>query len=104
MGIVRFDFDSDGPSHIQAWIPTVNQGGVAAPWQPSSEEGTLEACVERNETQRSSLLSSLASPPPLSLHRLLSLQNKKPKWDESHGGHVLNFQVSFTGEPLAELR
>ena len=24
--------------------------------------------------------------------RLTALQNKKPKWDGSHGGHVLNFQ------------
>ena len=26
--------------------------------------------------------------------KLFYLQNKAPKWDEAHGGHVLNFQVS----------
>ena len=25
--------------------------------------------------------------------KMLYLQNKAPKWDETHGGHVLNFQV-----------
>ena len=25
--------------------------------------------------------------------KLMFLQNKTPKWDEAHGGHVLNFQV-----------
>ena len=29
-----------------------------------------------------------------SKEKLLYLENKKPKWDDAHGGHVLNFQVS----------
>lgn len=27
--------------------------------------------------------------------RMVYLQNKQPKWDEQHGGHVLNFQVNI---------
>lgn len=32
----------------------------------------------------------------LRLNNLLSLVNKKPKWDDAHGGHVLNFQGRVT--------
>jgi hypothetical protein len=27
--------------------------------------------------------------------RLIRLANKQPRWDEAHGGHVLNFQVHY---------
>lgn len=27
--------------------------------------------------------------------RLIRLANKQPRWDEAHGGHVLNFQVCY---------
>lgn len=29
-------------------------------------------------------------------NNLMSLVNKKPKWDDAHGGHVLNFQGRVT--------
>jgi hypothetical protein len=64
LGNIRFDFDSDGPSQIQAWIPTVNQGGIATTWQPDTEEGSIEASVERNETNRSPVPLCLSSAPP----------------------------------------
>lgn len=41
-----------------------------------SEEGGMEAQIDQKQTEK-----------------MLYLQNKAPKWDETHGGHVLNFQV-----------
>lgn len=32
--------------------------------------------------------------------KMLYLQNKAPKWDDTHGGHVLNFQVGTIVEQL----
>ncbi len=43
-----------------------------------SEEGGMEAQIDQKLTEK-----------------MLYLQNKAPKWDETHGGHVLNFQVWF---------
>jgi hypothetical protein len=75
--VISFEFDSGGPSRIEAWVPSVSSGtGLAAVWQPDSEEAGMEAAVEANR-----------------LDRMMYLQNKAPKWDEAHGGHVLNFQV-----------
>lgn len=39
----------------------------------------METHIENNET-----------------NTLISMQNKKPKWDDAHGGHVLNFQGRVT--------
>ena len=80
LGLVRFEFDSGGPSRIEAWVPGVSATGVATMVQPSTEEDTLGALVERRDCDA-----------------LLSLVNKKPKWDDAHGGHVLNFQVRAEG-------
>lgn len=80
LGAVSFEFDSGGPSRIEAWLPTVSASNVATVWQPDSEAAGLEAAIDQNR-----------------LERLVYLQNKAPKWDEAHGGHVLNFQVSVSG-------
>ncbi len=53
-----------------------------AHWQPDSDAGSMEAKVEAKD-----------------FDQLFYLQNKTPKWDEAHGGHVLNFQVC-TQSPL----
>ena len=76
LGLIRFEFDSGGPSRIEAWVPTVSAAGIGSVLQPSSEEETLGAMVDRRQCDS-----------------LLTLVNKKPKWDDAHGGHVLNFQV-----------
>ena len=76
LGLIRFEFDSGGPSRIEAWVPTVSAAGIGSVLQPSSEEETLGALVDRRQCDS-----------------LLTLVNKKPKWDDAHGGHVLNFQV-----------
>ena len=65
-----------GPSQIQAYIPTVNGAGIATTWQHDDENAGIEKTVESGR-----------------FDKLLSLQNKKPKWASAHGGHVLNFQV-----------
>jgi hypothetical protein len=74
--VVSFEFDSGGPSRIEAWVPAVSNSNVASVWQPDSETVGMEAHIDENK-----------------LDRLVYLQNKAPKWDEAHGGHVLNFQV-----------
>lgn len=79
LGFVHFEFDSGGPSRIEAWIPAVAPGGVPAVWQPDSEARGLEAAVEEKR-----------------FDKLVTLRNKVPKWDEAHGGHVLNFQGRVT--------
>lgn len=77
-GVISFEFDSGGPSRIEAWVPHVSSTGVVATWQPDSEANSMEARVDAKE-----------------LDQLLYLQNKTPKWDEAHRGHVLNFQVEI---------
>lgn len=76
-GVISFEFDSGGPSRIEAWVPYVSSSGMVSTWQPNTEEGSMEARVEAKDVSE-----------------LLYLQNKTPKWDEAHGGHVLNFQVT----------
>jgi len=78
-GVISFEFDSGGPSRIEAWVPFVSSNGVTAIWQPDSEEGGMEAQIDQKQTEK-----------------MLYLQNKAPKWDETHGGHVLNFQGRVT--------
>lgn len=53
--------------------------GSACTWQPTSEDEGMGVCIDE-----------------LRLNNLLSLVNKKPKWDDAHGGHVLNFQGRVT--------
>lgn len=76
LGLIRFEFDSGGPSRIEAWVPSVSAAGITSMLQPSTDDDTIEALVERRQCDS-----------------LLALTNKKPKWDDAHGGHVLNFQV-----------
>lgn len=78
-GVVGFEFDSGGPSRIEAWVPAVTAAGVPINWQPDSDQQGMEASVEDKK-----------------LDKLYSLRNKTPKWDKAHGGHVLNFQGRVT--------
>jgi tubby and related proteins len=78
--VVGFEFDSGGPSRIDAWIPAVSPSGVAAIFQPQSDLDGMESKIDEHNTSQ----------------RILYLQNKQPKWDEAHGGHVLNFQGRVT--------
>jgi tubby-related protein 1 len=80
LGIVDFEFDSGGPSKINAWVPRATPSGTTQLWQPRRESDFMEACIDADRTT----------------DRLIRLVNKKPKWDEAHGGHVLNFQGRVT--------
>ena len=79
LGFVKFNFDSKGPSKIEGWLPYVSSRGRVHDWQPENEESGIEANIKSNN-----------------MENLLMLENKKPKWDASHGGHVLNFQGRVT--------
>lgn len=78
-GVVGFEFDSGGPSKIDAWVPFVSASGVPAVWQPDNDDNGMEANIERKRVDG-----------------MIFLKNKTPKWDEAHGGHVLNFQGRVT--------
>lgn len=43
---MSFEFDSGGPSHIEAWVPFVSAGGMAVNWQPMNESSGIEAAVD----------------------------------------------------------
>ena len=79
MGLERFEFDSGGPSRVEAFIPSVNASGTAHTWQPNCEEDGITSRIQGG-----------------SYSNLLFMINKKPKWDDTHGGHVLNFQGRVT--------
>lgn len=81
MGLIKFKFDSGGPSQMDVWIPRVSGVSVptAAVWAPQNPMDGIENAV----TCRS-------------LDRLTVLQSKHPKWDALHGGHVLNFEGRVT--------
>lgn len=79
MGLIRFEFDSGGPSRIEAFIPSVNAAGSASVWQPNCEEDGMNMRIDGGRYSN-----------------LMPLVNKKPKWDDTHGGHVLNFQGRVT--------
>mmetsp|Transcript_26112 Transcript_26112/g.34302 ORF Transcript_26112/g.34302 Transcript_26112/m.34302 type:complete len:410 (+) Transcript_26112:198-1427(+) len=74
LGLVKFEYDEMGPGRMRCFIPSTSGVGVAQPWRPQTEEETISHHVEQDETDQ-----------------LMTLENKRPKWDEGHGGHVLNF-------------
>jgi hypothetical protein len=79
LGIITFQFDSGGPSKIEAWVPAVSSSGAPTVWQPSTDDNGMEHAIETNH-----------------FDHIFRLINKQPKWDEVHGGHVLNFQGRVT--------
>jgi len=87
-GVVSFEFDSGGPSRIDAWVPPVSASGQAGCWQPDNESSGIEAAVDALTASGGGSSSGSSG--------LFYLQNKPPKWDEAHGGHVLNFQGRVT--------
>ena len=46
LGIVDFEFDSGGPSKINAWVPRTTPSGTTQLWQPRKESEYMEACVD----------------------------------------------------------
>ena len=102
-GVIQFEFDSGGPSRIGAWVPAVSGGGLPVVWQPTTDEDSIETAVEVSICCRVSLAALVNHVVADSTRsqkgffdRLTGLQNKRPKWDEVHGGHVLNFQGRVT--------
>lgn len=90
-GLVRFAFDSGGPSKIEVFIPAVSStGGSATVWQPASDHDSIERAVDGAVTAEPKAGAAFR------IEKLFYLQNKTPKWDSAHGGHVLNFQGRVT--------
>lgn len=80
LGFVSFDYDTMGPGKMEIAVPRVTTGGVPVELRPRSEEdATSEQLYKENNTEK-----------------LMTLTNKRPKWDETVKGHVLNFQGRVT--------
>ena len=91
--MVRFEFDSGGPSVVEAWIPVVNASGSSnTPWQPDHVSKSMDKTVEQYLHSVNNNSSNNNSGEG-NYSKLLMLRNKRPKWDSAHGGHVLNFLV-----------
>jgi hypothetical protein len=97
--VVRFVFDSGGPSVIEAWVPSVNaSASIVSTWQPNTDEQSMNAYVNEfmeNRNNNSTTNHKKSCIVPSNYDKLFMLRNKKPKWDDAHGGHVLNFRVSY---------
>ena len=93
--MIDFEFDSNGPCRIDAWIPAVSSNGCAVIWQPSDEVQSMEYHIEECANASNNITTSSGSSSSLvDSSKMFFLQNKPPKWDEEHKGHVLNFHVS----------
>lgn len=93
-GVVGFEFDSGGPSKIECFVPYVSQAGLVSVWQPEEEGSGLERRVE--QLQAGDAVRQHWDRQGGDDGKLFLLRNKEPKWDETHGGHVLNFQGRVT--------
>ena len=49
---LKFKFDPDTPTGMQVFIPKVNNNGVAVTFQPTSENESIDECVDRKDTSR----------------------------------------------------
>uniref|UniRef100_A0A7S1G903 Tubby C-terminal domain-containing protein n=1 Tax=Bicosoecida sp. CB-2014 TaxID=1486930 RepID=A0A7S1G903_9STRA len=79
LAVVFFDYDKMGPGRMRVAIPRVNDAGTAVVFKPRTQEEGLEAAALANDKAR-----------------VMFLENKRPKWDEAVGGHVLNFHGRVT--------
>ena len=79
LAYIHFDYDSTGPSRTTVWVPEVTPLGASRAWQPEVDTDGIEACVKAKKSEG-----------------LMELQNKRPRWDAKHGGHVLNFNGRVT--------
>jgi len=79
MGIVQFEYCHSGPSKIESYIPLVNTNGKTEVWAAGDEIAPIDNASTKGD-----------------LSRLIKLVNVQPRWDDAHGGHVLNFHGRVT--------
>jgi len=72
--VVGFDWDQMGPGKMRAAVPRVRPSGAPV--------------VFRARAPAESLAASAAA---ADARRIVMLENKRPRWDASVNGHVLNF-------------
>lgn len=78
LAMINFEYDKMGPGRMMVAVPRVT-GGRATVFKPMEHTKGIEAAVERRDSDA-----------------IMFLANKRPKWDDSVGGHVLNFQGRVT--------
>ena len=74
LGMIYFEYDKMGPGKIQFAVP----GGKAV-FRPMNEDEKIHTAYKSGDTSK-----------------LVTGTNKRPKWDEHAGGHVLNFHGRVT--------
>lgn len=79
LGIVTFEYDKMGPGRMVCALPRVTEGGRAVVFKPMEAGKGIDSAIESKDAER-----------------VMFLRNKRPKWDESVGGHVLNFHGRVT--------
>lgn len=79
LGILTFEYDKMGPGRMMCAVPRVSEAGRAIIFKPMDQSGGIEAAIEAKQTEK-----------------IMYLRNKRPKWDDSVGGHVLNFHGRVT--------
>lgn len=74
LAVVGFDWDQMGPGKMRAAVPRVHKNGAPVPFRARVAADSLAAAAAHSDSAR-----------------VVMLKNKRPQWDESVGGHVLNF-------------
>jgi tubby-related protein 1 len=93
LGCIEFEYDKMGPGRMVIVVPAVNARGLPSVWRQTPDG---------EASGSSSLLAAMrAGALPKGGQRtdgdkLVVLVNKRPRWDENAGGHVLNFKGRVT--------
>ena len=72
-------FGSRGPRKMKVHVGRVFPDGTRARFQPMNDRESILACYNRNETAN-----------------IVTMVNKPPKWNDSVGAYVLNFNGRVT--------
>ncbi|KAA0160650.1 hypothetical protein FNF31_04201 [Cafeteria roenbergensis] len=74
LAVVGFDWDQMGPGKMRAAVPRVHKNGAPFTFRAREAVDSLAAAAAHADSTR-----------------VVMLKNKRPQWDDSVGGHVLNF-------------
>jgi len=85
MGVIGFEYDKMGPGRMKVYVPRINADGQVSIWRPSNSEDSIYSTLQA----AGGLTEELKD-------RLISCNNKRPKWDPQQRGHVLNFKGRVT--------
>ena len=81
LGMIEFTYDQMGPGRLNGCIPRVKENGIPFTWIDTDDSvmDTMKKKYDQQETDN-----------------IMILRNKRPKYDDRAGGHVLNFHGRVT--------